>query len=69
MTTPFQVLPSTTSHKRESLPATLDVFARLGWRELDLNLNHIIERGVDAADIWRALNANGQRAVIVLSRV
>ena len=65
MTPPFRVLPSTTSHKRESLPATLDVFARLGWRDLDLNLNHIVERGMDAADVRRTLHANGQRAIVV----
>ena len=65
MTEPFCILPSTTSHKRESLPATLDVFARLGWRDLDLNLNHIVERGVHADDVRRALDANGQRAMVV----
>jgi sugar phosphate isomerase/epimerase len=63
--TVFQILPSTTSHKHEALLPTLDVFARLGWRDLDLNLNHIIERGVDPDDVRRTLDCNGQRTPIV----
>ena len=43
MTLPLQILPSTTSHKREPLIPTLEVFARLGLRDLDLNLNHLVE--------------------------
>ena len=61
---PFLILPSTTSHKHEALVPTLDVFARLGFRDLDLNLNHIVERGVEARDVRAALDANGQRVWI-----
>ena len=43
--TPHLVIPSTTSHKQEPLLPTLEVFAQLGMRELDLNLNHIIDKG------------------------
>lgn len=58
---PYQILPSTTSHKAEALVPALEVFARLGFTDLDLNLNHIIERGTAAADIRAAVAANGQR--------
>ncbi len=61
---PFQILPSTTSHKAESLIPTLEVFARLGLADLDLNLNHIVERGTSPADVRAALAANGQRVWI-----
>jgi L-ribulose-5-phosphate 3-epimerase len=61
---PLQIVPSTTSHKLEALLPTLAVFARLGWHDLDLNLNHMIERGVDADAVLRALDANGQRVPI-----
>jgi sugar phosphate isomerase/epimerase len=60
---PFQVFPSTTSHKHEPLIPTLDIFSRLGFCDLDLNLNHMIERGVAVDDVRRALN--GQRVRIV----
>jgi sugar phosphate isomerase/epimerase len=43
---PLQVVPSTTSHKLEPLDTTLEVFSRLGLRDLDLNLHHFIETGV-----------------------
>lgn len=56
-----QILPSTTSHKAEALIPALDVFARLGFTDLDLNLNHIVERGTAADDVRAALTANGQR--------
>jgi len=61
---PFFIVPSTTSHKHEALVPTLDVFARLGWRDLDLNLNHIVDRGVDVHDVVRVLAANDQRVRI-----
>jgi len=61
---PLQVLPSTTSHKREPLVPALEVFARLGMRDLDLNLNHFVERGFNVDDVRRALAANGQRVWI-----
>ena len=57
---PFQILPSTTSHKAEALIPALEVFARLGFTDLDLNLNHIIERGTPPADVRAALADNGQ---------
>jgi sugar phosphate isomerase/epimerase len=62
---PFFVIPSTTSHKHEALLPTLDVFARFGWHDLDLNLNHIVERNVDPSDVVRALALNGQRVHVV----
>jgi 3-dehydroshikimate dehydratase len=61
---PCHVLPSTTSHKAEALIPTLEVFARLGFTDLDLNLNHIVERGTPVGDVRAALAANGQRALI-----
>ncbi|HEX6463228.1 MAG TPA: sugar phosphate isomerase/epimerase [Vicinamibacterales bacterium] len=61
---PYQILPSTTSHKAETLIPTLEVFARLGFTDLDLNLNHIVERGTAAADVIAAIAANGQRVWI-----
>jgi sugar phosphate isomerase/epimerase len=60
----YQILPSTTSHKAEAIIPALEVFARLDLTELDLNLNHIVERGTPAADVRAALQANGQRAWI-----
>ena len=56
-----RVLASTTAHKRESLLATLEVFARLGLRDLDLNLHHVIEVGVSPSVIADALAVNQQR--------
>jgi sugar phosphate isomerase/epimerase len=61
---PFQILPSTTSHKTEAIIPTLEIFARLGFSDLDLNLNHIIERGSSSAEIRAALATNGQRVLI-----
>ena len=61
---PFQILPSTTSHKAEALIPALEVFARLGFTDLDLSLNHIIDRGTSSADVRAALAANGQRVLI-----
>ncbi len=63
--TPNLVIPSTTSHKHEPLLTTLEVFARLGMLDLDLNLNHIVERGVDPESVADAIAANGQRVWIV----
>jgi sugar phosphate isomerase/epimerase len=62
---PFQILPSTTSHKHEPLIPTLEVFAKLGFLDLDLNLNHIVERGARAADVRATLAANGQRVWMI----
>jgi sugar phosphate isomerase/epimerase len=62
---PWLVLPSTTSHKQEPLGATLDVFSRLGMRDLDLNLHHLIEIGVSIDDVRAALTAGEQRLWMV----
>ena len=64
MTRP-RVLPSTTSHKHEPLLPTLEVFARLGWQDLDLNLGHLVEGGMDVEIVAQALAAHGQRVWIV----
>jgi len=60
-----RILASTTSHKGEPLPQTLEVFARLGLLDVDLNLHHAIEAGVPVDAIQRALAAGGQRVPIV----
>ena len=62
---PFQILSSTTSHKREPLVPTLEVFARLGLKDLDLNLNHMVEGGTPIDEVRRALDGNDQRVHIV----
>ena len=59
------VLTSTTSHKKEPLLPTLEIFAQLGLRDVDVNLHHILEVGVPVADVASALAANGQRAWVV----
>jgi sugar phosphate isomerase/epimerase len=59
------VLPSTTSHKHESLLPTLDVFARLGMRDLDLNLHHLMVEGVPVEEVQQALRAEQLRVRIV----
>jgi len=60
-----RVLASTTSHKREPLLPTLEVFGRLGLTDVDLNLHHILEDGVPAADAAAACAANGLKLWIV----
>jgi sugar phosphate isomerase/epimerase len=60
-----RVLASTTSHKREPLLPTLEVFARLGLCDLDLNLHHVIEEGMSIEAIEEALAAGGQRVPVV----
>ena len=60
-----QVLPSTTSHKREPLVPTLEVFAQLGLHDLDLNLHHILEVGVPLDQVRSTLAAGRQRALVV----
>lgn len=62
---PWLVLPSTTSHKKEPLPATLEVFSRLGLSELDLNLHHLIEAGESIEDVGQWLAAGELRVRIV----
>ena len=56
-----RVLASTTSHKREPLRPTLDVFGRLGLRDVDLNLHHILEQGESVSDVAGAVAAHGLR--------
>jgi sugar phosphate isomerase/epimerase len=60
-----RILASTTSHKREPLLETLDVFARLGLCDLDLNLHHFIEAGVSVDAAAAAVAAHGQRVWVV----
>jgi sugar phosphate isomerase/epimerase len=59
------ILASTTSHKKEPLLPTLEIFARLGLRDIDLNLHHLLEVGVSDGEVESALAANGQRAWVV----
>jgi sugar phosphate isomerase/epimerase len=59
------VLASTTSHKREELVPALDAFAKLGLRDLDLNLHHFLELGESPAVVARATAAAGQRVPVV----
>jgi len=61
VTTPA-VLTSTTSHKKEPLLPTLEIFAKLGLCDVDVNLHHILEAGVSAGDVAAALTSNDQRA-------
>ena len=61
MDLPARVLASTTSHKREPLLPTLDVFGQLGMRDVDLNLHHILELGESIPGIARAVSAHGLR--------
>jgi sugar phosphate isomerase/epimerase len=60
-----RVLASTTSHKREPLLPTLEVFGRLGLRDVDLNLHHILEEGEPVPDVVHALAAGGLRLWVV----
>ena len=60
-----RVLASTTSHKKEPLLPTLEVFGRLGLVALDLNLHHLIEVGVPVETVERALAEQGQRVWVV----
>src|SRR3954466_11317362 len=62
---PPRVLASTTSHKREPLLPTLEVFSRLGLRDVDLNLHHILEAGVAVEAVQKAAIAGGLRIWIV----
>jgi sugar phosphate isomerase/epimerase len=56
----FAVLPSTTSHKAEPLLPTLEMFARLGFRDIDLNLHHLREGSVTVKEVLQTLDAGGQ---------
>ena len=61
-----RVLASTTSHKREPLLPTLEVFSRLGLRDIDLNLHHILEEGV-SVDAVRDAAASGELRIWIVS--
>lgn len=61
---PLQILPSTTSHRHEALIPSLELFARLGFADLDLNLNHLVEGRAELEPVKGALAANGQRVWI-----
>jgi sugar phosphate isomerase/epimerase len=63
--TPPRVLASTTSHKREPLLPTLEVFSKLELFDIDLNLHHIIEGGVEVEAIADLAAARGLRIWIV----
>lgn len=60
-----RILASTTSHKREPLSATLDVFARLGLCDLDLNLHHLLEGGEPAEAVAELTAGYGQHIRVV----
>ena len=60
-----RVLASTTSHKKERLLPTLDVFSRLGLCDLDINLHHLIEGGVPVEEVADAVATGGQRVWVV----
>jgi sugar phosphate isomerase/epimerase len=60
-TTAPRVLASTTSHKREPLLPTLEIFGRLGLSDVDLNLHHILEQDAAVPEVAAAVAANGLR--------
>jgi sugar phosphate isomerase/epimerase len=60
-----RVLASTTSHKREPLMPTLEVFAKLGLRDIDVNLHHILELGEKPASVASAAADHGLRIWVV----
>src|SRR5438034_902631 len=53
-----RILASTTAHKREPLLPTLELLGRLGLRDLDLNLHHLIEGGVSASSVAAAADVH-----------
>jgi sugar phosphate isomerase/epimerase len=59
--TAARVIPSTTSHKREPVETTFEVFARLGWRDVDVNLWPFMEEGVSVEVAVDAIARHGQR--------
>ncbi len=60
-----RVLASTTSHKREPLMPTLEVFAKLGLRDIDVNLHHILELGEKPSSVAAAAAGHGLRIWVV----
>ena len=65
MTAAARVLASTTSHKREPLLPTLEVFGRLGLHDVDLNLHHILEKGEPIGRVAAAVAKNNLRVRVV----
>jgi len=60
-----RVLTATTSHKREPLLPTLELFGLLGLRDIDLNLHHILETGLPVKAVAQAVAAHGLRLHVV----
>jgi sugar phosphate isomerase/epimerase len=60
-----RVLTATTSHKREPLLPTLELFGVLGLRDIDLNLHHILETAVPVKAVADAVAAHGLRLHMV----
>jgi sugar phosphate isomerase/epimerase len=60
-----RVLTSTTSHKREPLGPTLEIFSRLGLCDIDLNLHHILEEGVSVEWVGDVVSTRGLRIWVV----
>jgi sugar phosphate isomerase/epimerase len=56
-----RVLAATTSHKAEPLLPTLEIFARLGLCDVELNLHHMLEVGVPIDAIKDQADACGLR--------
>jgi len=56
-----RVLASTTSHKREPLLPTLELFGALGLTAIDLNLHHVLEQGVTVASVAQGVAAHALR--------
>ncbi len=56
-----RVLVSTTSHKREPLMPTLELFSKLGLRDIDVNLHHILELGETPSAVAAAAASHGLR--------
>lgn len=54
-----RVFASTTGHKREPLAATMAVFAKLGLRDLDLNLHPFVEGDLNAPAAAEMAAAHG----------
>jgi sugar phosphate isomerase/epimerase len=65
MTGSARILASTTSHKREPLLPTLEVFGRLGLQDVDLNLHHILEKGESVRNVAAAVAENHLRLWVV----
>lgn len=54
-----RILASTTSHKREPLVPTLEVFGKLGLTDVDLNLHHLLEVGMPVDEVRAASRTHG----------